>query len=241
MRQAAVSQSVDPRGREARAATSSSELFGAEERRDRERLRWAVAGALVVHLLILLARLPGLMAAAPPPLERREVIRLQRYRFEPPQPPRELVREPRRVRVPVPDPTPEEPEPLRALQLERPPLDFDFDEGAIVIPEGPPQAASDGAPIPVGGEVVAPRRLVAPMPGYTEIARRAHIQGIVIVRAIIDREGRVTEARVEKGLGFGLDEASLDAVGRWRLAPATLHGRPVIVYYFLTVRFELQS
>lgn len=171
MRQAAVSQSVDPRGREARAATSSSELFGAEERRDRERLRWAVAGALVVHLLILLARLPGLMAAAPPPLERREVIRLQRYRFEPPQPPRELVREPRRVRVPVPDPTPEEPEPLRALQLERPPLDFDFDEGAIVIPEGPPQAASDGAPIPVGGEVVAPRRLVAPMPGYTDRKR----------------------------------------------------------------------
>jgi len=79
------------------------------------------------------------------------------------------------------------------------------------------------------------------MPAYTEIARLARIQGLVVLRATIDRDGRVTDARIEKGLGFGLDEASLETVRRWTFEPATLRGRPVAVFYYLTVRFELRS
>jgi len=222
-------------------ALDALEAFDAETRADRERLRWAVGGALLLHLLFVLSRLPGFAAAALPPPERREPILLKTYRFEPPAPPRELVRAPRRVRVPVPDPTPDELEPVRPLEVELPPLDLALDDGLLAIPESPPPPADDGAPIPFGGEIVAPRRLAAPMPAYSEPARRAHIQGVVVVRATIDRAGRVTDARVEKGLGFGLDEASLDAVRRWTFEPATLRGRPVAVFYYLTVRFELQS
>jgi len=220
--------------------TAALELFGAEERRDRERLRWAVGGALLLHLLFLLSRVPGLATAAPPPAQRREVIELKRYRFERPEPPREALREPRRMRVAVPDPTPDELESIRPLEVEPPPLDLPFDDGLLAIPDAPPPDREAG-PILVTGEVQAPRKLLAPMPRYTEIARRARIEGLVVVRATIDREGRVAEARIEKGLGFGLDEASLEAVRGWTFAPATLRGRPVSVFYTLTIRFELQS
>lgn len=240
MRRAAVGERVDRRIPEAALEWGTLDAFGAEERSDRERLRWAVAGALLLHGLFLLSRAPDLATAASPPPERREVVALTRYRLQPPEPPRDVVRERHRVRVPVPDPTPEELEPVRPLEVELPPLDLPFDDGLIAIPEAPPAPAEDGAPIPVGGEVVAPRKLVAPMPAYTEIARLARIQGLVVLRATIDRDGRVTDARIEKGLGFGLDEASLETVRRWTFEPATLRGRPVAVYYYLTVRFEMR-
>jgi periplasmic protein TonB len=62
----------------------------------------------------------------------------------------------------------------------------------------------------------------------------------VIVEAIIDKDGKVTNVRVLKGLPMGLDQAAVDAVKNWRFRPATLNGRPVSVYYSLTVNFRLQ-
>ena len=92
----------------------------------------------------------------------------------------------------------------------------------------------------VGGEISKPVRLGGAQPAYTELARKARIQGVVIVEAIIDKEGRVTNVRVLKGLPMGLDQSAVDAVKSWRFKPATLNGRPVSVYYSLTVNFRLQ-
>jgi protein TonB len=39
---------------------------------------------------------------------------------------------------------------------------------------------------------------------------------------------------------MGLDQAAVEAVRTWRFRPATLNGRPVDVYYNLTVNFRLQ-
>jgi TonB family protein len=39
---------------------------------------------------------------------------------------------------------------------------------------------------------------------------------------------------------MGLDRAALEAVQNWRFKPATLQGRPVKVYYTLTVNFQVQ-
>jgi len=77
-------------------------------------------------------------------------------------------------------------------------------------------------------------------PVYTETARRARVQGIVIVEAIISRTGQVENVRVLKGLPMGLDQAAVDAVKRWRFRPATQGGRPVNVYFILTVNFKVQ-
>jgi TonB family protein len=39
---------------------------------------------------------------------------------------------------------------------------------------------------------------------------------------------------------MGLDKAAVEAVTRWKFKPATLEGRPVKVYYVLTVNFQVQ-
>ena len=103
-----------------------------------------------------------------------------------------------------------------------------------------PQPAVNDAPIHVGGEVKKPEILVKTQPRYTELARRANIEGFVGLKAIIDERGYVTDLQVTKDLPMGLDKAAVDAVRTWRFKPATLHGRPVKVYYNLTVHFTIQ-
>jgi protein TonB len=103
------------------------------------------------------------------------------------------------------------------------------------------EGAPDGRGIrQVKGDVVKPEALARVDPVYTESARRARIQGVVIVETIIDTHGRVTDVRVLKSLPMGLSESAVDAVRQWRFKPATLDGRAVSVYFTLTVRFELQ-
>jgi protein TonB len=114
-------------------------------------------------------------------------------------------------------------------------------EGGVAGGEvgGVPNSTGDEI-LRVGGEITKPERLGGAQPAYTELARKARVQGVVIVEAIIDKEGKVTNVRVLKGLPMGLDQAAVDAVKNWRFRPATLNGRPVSVYYSLTVNFRLQ-
>ena len=95
-------------------------------------------------------------------------------------------------------------------------------------------------PVRVGGNVKAPIAVKRVDPVYTEVARRSRTQGIVIIEAVIDRQGNVTEARVLKPLPFGLDAAALHAVRQWKFQPGTLNGQPVPVYYNLTVNFRIE-
>jgi protein TonB len=92
----------------------------------------------------------------------------------------------------------------------------------------------------VGGEVSAPVAVTTVQPIYPEAARRARIQGTVVVQAIIDQTGLVTEVQVLRALPLGLDQAAADAIKKWKFKPATLNGRPVAVYFVLTVRFNVQ-
>jgi protein TonB len=104
----------------------------------------------------------------------------------------------------------------------------------------PVAAAASAAPLTVGGAVTRPEPIFTVPPVYTELARRARVQGTVIVQAIIDEQGRVTDVQIIKPLTMGLDRSAVEAVQKWRFKPATLHGRAVKVYYKLTVRFEVQ-
>jgi TonB family protein len=111
---------------------------------------------------------------------------------------------------------------------------------APVLPQETPRAEGP-PPYRVGGEVTRPEILSMTKPVYTEAARRARVTGTVIVEAVIDEQGNVTEARVLKGLPMGLDQAALDAIQAWKFKPATLQGRPVRVYYVLTVNFNVDD
>ena len=50
----------------------------------------------------------------------------------------------------------------------------------------------------------------------------------------------MTNLEVLRTLPMGLEQAAVDAVRTWRFKPATLHGRPVKVYFNLTVNFQIQ-
>ena len=95
-------------------------------------------------------------------------------------------------------------------------------------------------PIQVTGAVTRPVLLDGPQPRYTEMARRAGVQGTVVLEAIIDESGYVTNVTILKKLSLGLDQAAVEAVRSWHFKPATLAGRPVKVYYTLTANFTLQ-
>jgi len=103
-------------------------------------------------------------------------------------------------------------------------------------PERPPAASTSSVPLAVS----RPELIQDARPVYTEAARRARISGPVIIEAIIDQQGNVTNTRILKALPMGLDKAAEDAVKKRRYKPALLNGRPVKVYMVVTVNFQLQ-
>jgi len=64
----------------------------------------------------------------------------------------------------------------------------------------------------VGPSVKAPRPIFAPDPEYSESARRHEQQGIGVLRAIVTADGRVARVKVERVIGFGLDQNAVNAV-----------------------------
>ncbi|HEX2123008.1 MAG TPA: energy transducer TonB, partial [Thermoanaerobaculia bacterium] len=107
--------------------------------------------------------------------------------------------------------------------------------------ETPPPAPPSGTgPFRVGGAVKAPvvRHDGRVEPVIPEAARNARVSGIVILEVVIDREGRVSDAKVLKGLPFGLSEAAVEAVKQWNFEPGTLNGQPVDVIFNLTVNMK---
>jgi TonB family protein len=98
-----------------------------------------------------------------------------------------------------------------------------------------------GQPYRVEGNVTRPEKISGSPPVYTIEARKARITGVVILEAIIDEQGNVTDVKVLQGLPMGLDQAALEAVKNWKFKPATLDGQPVKVYYTLTVNYTMET
>ena len=214
--------------------------FAAEDAADRKFTRIAFVVAAIVHVGLFALKFPEL-AAQDADKRKQKVYVVQQVRFRPPPPEqKQEIPKARAKKVPIPDPTPDEPEPIRLEEEIEEQIELPTDDIIFGIPEGPPPSEPSG-PIHVGGDMNPPVKINAPQPQYTEIARKARIQGVVIVQAIIDKEGNVTSVKLLKGLPMGLDTAAVDAIKRWRFKPATLaDGRPVAVYYTLTVNFQLQ-
>lgn len=90
-----------------------------------------------------------------------------------------------------------------------------------------------------GKGVSIPRATYQPPAEYSDKARKRKIEGIVMLSAVVTSEGLLTDIRVTKGLGYGLDEKAVQALGRWKFQPAMKDGKPVSVEVVVEQNFHL--
>jgi TonB family protein len=90
----------------------------------------------------------------------------------------------------------------------------------------------------IGGNVKPPSKIHNVDPIYPREAKAAKVQGLVIIEAIIDTQGNVTDARVLRGVQL-LDGPALDAVRQWQFTPTLMNGVPIAVAMTVTVNFKL--
>ncbi|HEX9760951.1 MAG TPA: energy transducer TonB [Candidatus Acidoferrales bacterium] len=90
------------------------------------------------------------------------------------------------------------------------------------------------------GGVGEPSCLYCPDPQFSEEARKAKHQGVVVLRLIVTPDGKATSISVARGLGLGLDEKAIEAVQNWRFKPAPgPGGKAVPVWVTVEVVFRL--
>jgi protein TonB len=94
------------------------------------------------------------------------------------------------------------------------------------------------AAVPPGG--TQPEEVDRVVPRYPMGARTAGVEGPVVIRGIVRRDGTIDNVEVIKDLPYGLGEAAREAVSQWRFRPATIGGEPIDVYYTVTVNFRLR-
>jgi protein TonB len=225
----------------------------------RQRLRSHLSGSVPVSigvhfvLLLVLVVIPLLDIAVPEPFTT-----VQGYVLAAPlPPPPSAARRPAAAAVSSPGPrTPiEAPDTIRPEDPVTPPstpigaVDTGFPAGfgpgepggtALTPPAPPPPEPAKPQPQAIRAAQLPelPRKIADAHPVYPEVARQARVEGTVILEAVIDTSGRVTQLRVLRSVPL-LDQAALEAVRQWRYTPSTYGGRPVSVLMTITVRFTL--
>jgi TonB family protein len=105
---------------------------------------------------------------------------------------------------------------------------------------GPGSGGGNGGDVfSVGGLVSEPIPIYSPEPAYSEEARKAKFQGIVMLWVIVDAQGNVRNVQISKHLGMGLDEEAVKTVSTWRFKPALRQGVAVPVRAQVEVSFRL--
>jgi protein TonB len=107
--------------------------------------------------------------------------------------------------------------------------------------DGPGNGAGAGENNGPYANVVSPVAcLYCPEPRYTEEARKAKLQGKILLQALVGADGRAKRIQVLQGLGMGLDECAVEAVRGWRFSPGRdASKRPVAAWVTIETRFQL--
>jgi protein TonB len=103
---------------------------------------------------------------------------------------------------------------------------------------GPPPPTNSRGLVRVGGNVRPPELVERVQPSYPSVARAAHVEGTVVIDAIIDTNGKVISEQAVSGPGL-LIPAALSAVQQWQYQPTILNGQPVQLAMEVTVSFNL--
>ncbi|PYV82360.1 MAG: energy transducer TonB, partial [Acidobacteria bacterium] len=77
-------------------------------------------------------------------------------------------------------------------------------------------------------------------PTYTEQARDAHREGVVVLYIEITPEGRPQNIQILRRVGLGLDESAQESLRQWTFKPATKDGKPVTAMLTVEVNFSVR-
>ena len=81
---------------------------------------------------------------------------------------------------------------------------------------------------------------ICPYPIYTDEARKVKMQGTVTLRVLVGTDGRASEIRVIRGVGYGLEERAVQTVRGWKFTPARdATRRPIAVWVTIEAVFRL--
>jgi TonB family protein len=138
---------------------------------------------------------------------------------------------------------------VRGGQSER--LELMLKTGAVqetltVTSEGPVKAAEPakaGEPkrLKVGGNVQALKLVSQPKPTYPAECKAEGVQGVVLLRAVISREGDIVNLEpINRMVDKRLVEAAMAVVKQWKYQPTLLNGNPVEVQTEIMVNYELR-
>ena len=221
-----VDRTVELRRRAAASELAEAERWVRRDPDDRRRIQRGLVAAIVLHLVVLFARLP---AWGPEPKRidapQEQAMKVQFLKPPPPPPKVEPKPKPQTKRIPKPDPTPQEPEP--EVAPEPPPVES----------EAPPAPVTE--PVQTGPVRVAPGQgpglIKRVEPKYPPIAQTARMQGTVVLDAIIHKDGSVGEIKILKSGGDLFDQTAIDALKQWRYTTS-----PYDVILTVTVNFKLQ-
>jgi protein TonB len=215
----------------------------------------SIAAHLVVLLLLLIVPLAADIALPMPEKDLPEFIRVAPP--PPPPPPPTPVPAPRHpVATAMTDPSVPPTSAPPSIQPERPAPGPQFDvaigsgtngqgglgidTGVVTVAPPPPPDPPRPATVRVAQLPEPPRKIVDVRPLYPDIARNAHVEGTVILEAVLDTSGNITQLRVVRSVPL-LDHAALDAVRQWKYTPTVYGGRPVSVLMTITIRFTLNQ
>jgi periplasmic protein TonB len=190
----------------------------------------AIHAAAVGALLLMPAVRERLALAAPIFVELREAARAL-----PPEPkplPRPALRDPPMVSVPLP-PIALAPE----IPIAPPPVRGHTISGPVFTPPAPP-----GPPAPIEPPRFDMAYLNNPAPAYPGVSRRMKEQGRVILRVLVSAAGEAQNVEVRTSSGSErLDRAAVDAVRRWRFAPARRGAETIAAYALVPILFQLDA
>jgi len=213
----------------------------------------SIAAHLGVLLMLLIVPLAADIALPLPEKGLPEFIRVAPA----PPPPPAFAPASRRPSTTVPtDPSVAPPAAPPRIEPETPTLGPQFD-----VPIGPPGSvpaavgdiagvAPPSPPLPLEPPRPAtvrvaqlpepPHKIVDFRPVYPDLARKARVEGTVILESVLDTSGNVTQLRVIRSVPL-LDQAALDAVRQWKYTPTIYGGRQVSVLMTITIRFTLNQ
>lgn len=92
----------------------------------------------------------------------------------------------------------------------------------------------------IGGQLLAPKLVHRVDPVYPALAQRARLQATLVLEAWVDKEGRVKNVKVLRGVPL-LDEPAMEAVKQWRYRPLLLNGEATEFVLTVNISFKLET